>query len=147
MATIKLTDTGYTLIPEGVHVFKITEVEYDEDFGKMVITMQTQEGQKHFERFSLLKANGEVNEGAIKAFSFFAKSALNNFDLEEIDEQDLVNCYISATVKHEPYDYTNKNGEHKSGTSERLNNYQPALGFSNAETEDLGDDEDDWLNA
>lgn len=147
MARIKLTDTGYTLIPEGVHVFKITEVEYDETFGKMTVTMQTQDGQKHFERFSLLKQNGEVNEGAIKAFSFLAKTALNNFEVDEIDEQDLVNCYISATVKHEPYDYTNKNGEHKSGTSERLNNYQPALGFGNAEPVDLGDDEDDWLNA
>ena len=34
MAKIGLTE-GFTLIPEGTHVFKITEVKYKEVFGKM----------------------------------------------------------------------------------------------------------------
>lgn len=40
MAKIGLTE-GFTLIPEGTHVFKITEVNYKEDFGKMEVVMQT----------------------------------------------------------------------------------------------------------
>ena len=100
MAKIKLVASGFTLIPEGWHTFKITEVEYKEDFGKMVVNMTTQDGKKHQERFGLLTKAGEVNEGALKAFSYFAKTALGNFDLEEIDEDDLVGCYMKAKVEH-----------------------------------------------
>ena len=70
----------------------------------MLVSLQTKSGAKHTERFSLLNKDGEINEGALKAFSFFAKTALNNFSLDEIDEQDLVGCYIKATVKHEEYE-------------------------------------------
>lgn len=134
MAKIKLTEVGFTLIPEGVHTFKIVDVEYKEDFGKMKITMQTKSGQKHFENFSLLNKKGEINEGALKAFSFFAKTALNNFSLDEIDEQDLIGCYITATVTHEAYEYE-KDGETKSGKNARLNQYTVAVGFDSVEQE------------
>ena len=65
MAKIKLVASGFTLIPEGWHTFKITEVEYKEDFGKMVVNMTTQAGKKHKERFGLLTKEGEVNEGEV----------------------------------------------------------------------------------
>ena len=55
MAKIGLTE-GFSLIPEGTHTFKITAVKYKEEFGKLEVTMQTQGGSKHIERFSLLKA-------------------------------------------------------------------------------------------
>ena len=62
MAKIGLTE-GFTLIPEGTHVFQITGVNYKEDFGKMEVTMQLASGQKHTERFSLLDSKGEPNQG------------------------------------------------------------------------------------
>ena len=34
MAKIGLSD-GFSLVPEGTHVFKIITVNYNEDFGKM----------------------------------------------------------------------------------------------------------------
>ena len=148
MAKIKLSEGGFTLIPEGVTTFKIVGVEYKEDFGKMAVEMQTKTGAKHTERFTLLKQDGEVNAGALKAFSYFAKTALNNYQLDEIDESDLVGCYITATVKHEEYDYTDKKtGELKTGKSARLNDYAVAVGFGSAKetienTEDDSDDED-----
>ena len=74
MAKIGLTE-GFTLIPEGTHVFKITEVNYKEDFGKMEVVMQTAKGQKHIERFSLLNKDGEPNQGGLNAYSYFAKTA------------------------------------------------------------------------
>ena len=152
MAKIKLSEGGFSLIAEGTTTFKIVGAEYDEDFGKIKIQMQTKEGQKHTEQFSLLKKNGEVNEGAIKAFSYFAKTALNNFTVDEIDEQDLVGCYIIATVKHESYEYE-KDGETKKGKTARLNDYAVAVGFDSNPTEEEGDlddtddeDLDDFLN-
>ena len=70
MAKIGLTE-GFTLIPEGTHVFQITDVKYKEDFGKLEVYMQTQTGSKHIERFSLLKSDGSPNEGAYNSFSYF----------------------------------------------------------------------------
>lgn len=143
MAKIALSNGGFKLIPEGVYTFKITEVEYKEDFGKMTVTLQTKDGYKHTERFSLIKANGEVNEGALNAFSYFAKTALNNFNLDEIDHTDIIGCYIKATVKHEDYSYTNKEGETKSGKSARLNDYAVASGFEGAKATSEDEDIDD----
>ncbi len=142
MALIKLTNSGFTLIDEGVTIFKITEVEYDEDFGKVKVKMQTQAGKTHTEQFSLIKNNGEVNEGAYKAFSFFAKTALNNFNLDEIDHTDLVGCYIQAEVKHEEYESNKEPG--KMYKNARLNNYKTAVGFGSAE--ESKDDELDDLD-
>ena len=153
MAKFKLMDGGFTLIPEGVTTFKIVGATYDEDFGKLEIEMQTKNGQKHVERFTLVTADGEVNEGALKAFSYFAKTALNNYNVDEIDEQDLVGCYITATVKHETY--TRKKGARKGedATAVRLNDYAVAVGFgagsdstAKADEEDEDDDLDDFLN-
>jgi hypothetical protein len=100
MAKVSLSE-GFTIIPEGTHVFKITAVSYKEDFGKMEVTMQTQSGQKHVERFSLLKKDGSPNEGALNAFSYFAKTALNDFTLTEIDHEDLLGCFIECDVEHD----------------------------------------------
>ena len=52
---IKLSDSTFTLIPEGRHIFKITKVEYKEDFGKMNITLVTADGSKQVERFGYLQ--------------------------------------------------------------------------------------------
>ena len=151
MAKIKLAEGGFTLIPEGTTTFKIVGVEYKEDFGKMSVEMQTKDGTKHTEKFGLLKSNGEVNEGALKAFSYFAKTALNNYQLDEIDEQDLVGCYITATVKHEEFESNKEPG--KMLKSARLNDYAVAVGFGSkaAQVEDTEDTEDsdeldDFLN-
>ena len=151
MAKIKLSEGGFTLIPEGVTTFKIVDVEYKEDFGKMKINMQTKNGAKHTETFTLLDKNGEVNEGALKAFSYFAKTALNNYELDEIDETDLVGCYITATVKHEDFEFTKGPRAGQMGKSARLNDYNVAAGFGSGESkyQDKGvedDDLDDFLN-
>lgn len=100
MAKIGLTE-GFSLIPKGTHVFQIVKVNYKEDFGKMEITMQTATGQKHMERFSLLNKDGEPNDGGLNAFSYFAKVALNDFSLTEIDHEDLVGHFIRCEVDHE----------------------------------------------
>ena len=150
MAKIKLSEGGFNLIPEGVTVFKIVDVEYDEDFGKMKVYLQTKSGAKHTEQFMLQGKNGEVNEGALKAFSYFAKTALNNYELDEIDETDLVGCYIQATVKHEEFESNRNPG--RMLKSARLNDYSVAVGFGSGKApadedpEDDLDDLDDFLD-
>ncbi len=129
MAKIGLTE-GFTLIPEGTHVFKIVDVNYKEDFGKMEITMQTATGQKHVERFSLLSKNGEPNQGAMNAFSYFAKTALNDFSLTEIDHEDLVGHFIRCEVTHEEVESNRTPG--KMLKFVRLGDKASCDGFDNA---------------
>lgn len=126
MAKIGLSE-GFSLIPEGTHIFKITAVKYKEEFGKMEITMQTQGGAKHIERYSLLKSDGSPNEGALNAFSYFAKTALNDFSLTEIDHEDLVGCFIECDIEHDTQENKNKPG--KTITFARLADKRPSDGW------------------
>lgn len=126
MAKIGLTE-GFTPIPEGTHVFQITDVKYKEDFGKLEVYMRTQTGSKHIERFSLLNTNGSPNEGAYNAFSYFAKTALNNFDLTEIDHTDLIGHFIECDVEHDVQENKRKPGQ--SITFVRLTDKRPSEGW------------------
>ncbi|WP_373781158.1 hypothetical protein [Jeotgalibaca porci] len=151
MAKIKLVETGWSMIPEGNYTFKITKVDYNEDFGKMEISMVTKSGQTHNERFSLITKKGNANEGAMKAFSYFAKTALGNFDVEEIDPADLEGCYLSARVEHvESETISEKTGE--PFVNVRLQDTKSAVSFggdTQATDEEESDEEvdlDDFLD-
>ena len=126
MAKIGLTE-GYKLIPEGSHVFKVAKVDYKEEYGKLEVHLETVDGTTHIERFNLLRSNGEVNPGAINAFSFFAKTCLNDFSVKEIDEQDLVGHFIRCTVRHEEVESTKYPGSFTKFV--RLDDKAPADGF------------------
>lgn len=130
MALIKLS--GFTPIPEGVHIFRIDAVDYKEAFGKLEVHMVTAAGKKHTERFSFLSSNGSPNERALAAFSFFAKTALNDNDAEEIDPEDLVGHFIRATVVHDVRESTKKEGT--TVTFVNLTDREPADGFDEDET-------------
>lgn len=148
MAKMKLAESTFKLIPEGVTTFKVVEVDDTkyEDFGKIAVKMQTAKGETHTERFTLIKSNGELNEGALKAWSYFARVCLNNFSADEIDTQDIVGCYMTATVKHETSQGKGENAD-KTYTNVRLNDYTTASGFSNSSTaEPVNDMEDDDLD-
>ena len=114
--------------------------------------MQTAKGETHTENFTLIKANGDLNEGALKAWSYFARTCLNNFRADEIDTQDIVGCFITATVKHETYTRTKGDKAGTEGTSVRLNDYTTASGFGSGAAksvesdEENNDDLDDFLN-
>lgn len=99
MAMIPMT-SGFTLCPKGVQIFRIYKVDYDEEFGKLVIHLVNAQGITQQERYSLMSADGSINEKACAAFSFFAKTALNDFSLEAVDPVMLVNRYIKADVIH-----------------------------------------------
>jgi hypothetical protein len=99
MANISLTG-GFTACPEGKHIFRIYKVDYNPEFGKLAVFMVNAKGITHVERFSLMNNDSTMNDKACNAFSFFAKTALNNFELTEIDHNDLVNHYIGGEITH-----------------------------------------------
>ena len=100
MATIQMTINNFTVCPEGRHIFRIYKVDFNPDFGKVVVYMVNAQGITHRENFSLMRADGSMNDGACNAFSFFARTALNDFSREAIDHEELVNHYIGAEVVH-----------------------------------------------
>ena len=126
MARIPMTG-GFQIMPEGEQVLKVTAAEYDEDFGKAIFTLANAKGQTCREQFSLLNQDGTPNEKAMNAFSFFAKTAMNDFDLEDIDPVELVGHYLRAEVIHRTQ--PNRNDPTKTVTFINLGNKSPADGF------------------
>lgn len=100
MATIQMTGGTFTVCPEGRHIFRIYKVDFNPDFGKVVVHMVNAQGITHQERFGLMRADGSMNDGACNAFSFFARTALNDYSREAIDHTELVGRYIGAEVTH-----------------------------------------------
>ena len=99
MARIPMRD-GFSLIPEGEDIFRVYEATYDEDFGRIAVKLVNAAGATHIERFSILNNDGDYNEGALNAFSYFAKNVLDDFGLEDVDPAELVDHYVGATVEH-----------------------------------------------
>ena len=126
MARITMTG-GFQVMPEGEQVLQITKAEYDEDFGKAIFTLTNVKGQTCQERFNLLNNDNTPNEKALNAFSFFAKTALNNFDIEDVDPVELVGHYIRAEVIHNKV--PSNQDPTKTKTFVNLGSKSPAVGF------------------
>ena len=129
MARIPMTG-GFQTIPEGVQVLKIIDATYDEEFGKAIFTLANSKGATCREQFSLLKDDNTPNEKALNAFSFFAKNAMNDFDMEDVDPAELVGHYIRAEVIHNKVP-SNKD-PNKMMTFVNLGEKSPADGFDDA---------------
>ena len=132
MARITMTG-GFQIMPEGVQVLKITKAEYDEDFGKAIFTLENAKGQTCQERFGLLNQDNTPNEKALNAFSFFAKTVMNDFDLVDVDPVELVGHYIRAEVIHKKVPSTND--PTKMMTFVNLGEKSPANGFDGVTVE------------
>ena len=132
MPTIQLT-SGFTVCPEGVHIFRIYKTEYNQDFGKLTIYLVNAQGITHQERFSLLNVSGTPNEKAYNAFSYFARTALNDYTATAIDPNSLVGRYIKAEVVHTIVPSNKEQG--KTMTFANLSNKWVANGFDTTPVE------------
>lgn len=126
MARIPMT-SGFTLIPEGTYVFRIYDAKYDEEFGKIEVKLVNAQGMTHTERFSIKDKNDEYNEKALNAFSYFAKTAMGDYALEDVDPEELIDHYIEAEVVHTKVP-SNKD-PNKEVTFANLGDKAPADGF------------------
>lgn len=118
---------GFSNIPEGEYVFRIYEVNHNENFGKIEVKLINAKGQTMTEKFTLMDSHGAYNDRALSAFSYFAKTAMNDFDMEDVEPKDLVNHYIRAEVVHNKKP-SNKD-PNKTVTFANLGDKYPADGF------------------
>ena len=100
MATIQMTGSTFTVCPEGRHIFRIYKVDFNQDFGKVVVHVVNAQGHTIREQFNLMRVDGSMNESACNAFSFFARTALNDYSREAIDHTELIGRYIGLEVVH-----------------------------------------------
>ena len=100
MATIQMTARTFTVCPEGRHIFRIYKVDFNQDFGHVTVHLVNAQGETLKETFRLMKPDGSMNESVCNAFSFFARTALNDYSREAIDHTELVNRYIGVEVVH-----------------------------------------------
>ena len=126
MARIPMTN-GFVLIPEGEYVFRVYGAEYDEEFGKILIKLVTAKGLTHTERFTIKDKNDQINEAALNAFSYFAKTCLNDFTIEDVDPEELIDHYIRAEVEHTVL--PKRDDPTKTTTFANLGNKSAATGF------------------
>ena len=131
MARIPVTG-GFQMMAEGEQVLKITAAEYDEEFGKLIFTLANAKGQTCQEKFNLLNNDNTPNDRAMNAFSFFAKTALNNFGIEDVDPEELIGHYLKAEIIHRTQ--PNRNDPTKTVTFVNLGNKSPADGFEGGST-------------
>nr|DAQ25017.1 MAG TPA: hypothetical protein [Bacteriophage sp.] len=131
MGRIPMRD-GFSIIPEGEDIFRVYEATYDEDFGRIAIKLVNAAGATHIERFSILNNDGDYNEGALNAFSYFAKNVMDDLGLEDVDPVELVDHYVGATVEHTVLP-SNKDPK-KNVTFAHLKDLYPVDGFDPSKT-------------
>lgn len=141
MSRMTIRTLGYRLIPEGTYIFKVAACEDKyEDFGKVIYTLQMQDGRTIKNKFTFVTSLGEVNETAAYYWSVFAHACLNLPKDEEldIDFNELVGCYVKAEVIHTP---GKKEGVTWANVSDK--SYTFASGFDGGDSDA---DLDDFLN-
>jgi len=114
MAKINLAEsTGGSYIKEaGKNVLlQITNAKYNQDFGKVEMTLSNEKGETMNNNFGLMNNDGSINEKALKAFSYFARVAVGDWDRDDIEDEELVGCYIRADIALREGKEKNKDGE------------------------------------
>lgn len=121
MAIIHLVEGGFSVLPVGTYTFKVTKAEYKPDFGKVEVQLEASNGMTHKESYNL------NTDGGIKAFSYMAKCALNDFTVTDIDPKDLVGHFFEADVVHD--EVPSRDDPTKTMVFAKLTNRRAAVGF------------------
>lgn len=113
MGRIKLASNEYALLPEGNYEFTVTNSTYNEQFGKITVTSITDDGKKLVENYQILGNNNTTNDGALRAFSWLARTCMDDEDVEDIDPEDLIGKRFGATIEHQTVESKTEPGKTK----------------------------------
>lgn len=154
MNRIKLNEGFKELEVGNGQLLVISGVSYDDQKDRMRVTFKDRNGGSSSEFYNLFtkeKVRGKKglqrvpNEGALTAFSTMAKHALNDWDREDIDPEELVGRYVIANVTYDDVKVKDENGEETGQVKQYLHvrNFK-ATDRTFEEDDEIEDDEDDF---
>lgn len=130
---IPLSKPTYRTVPEGKNVFLIESVEYNADFGRLIIQLKTADNIGLRQSFDL---NNDIGRNV---FSSFARAAFKDRDLEEVDADALKGRYIAFDVEYR--EFQDNEGNTRRYAQKRKNTYWEEV----AEEEEFTlSEEEDW---
>lgn len=136
-----ITKEEFQIIPEGRDVFFISEVEVDDEFNKVTLTILNKDGVKCEQRFSFDKPDGTYNTVALGIYNRIAKAALDLPVGKMYDDMDLKGKYFKATVVHKENKYVARTGKYagqeRTITNIQFNDLAHATQFDDEEEEDF----------
>lgn len=133
MAKIGLTNL-FTPIPEGDDIFRIYDVEYKEEFGSLKVYLVNAKGRTTIQTYNFIDPDtGDTRDWAYNAFSYFARTAMNDTSLEDVDPLDLIDKYIQAEVVHS--EVPKRDNPSEMMIFVNLKNYKAATGFTDTPTD------------
>lgn len=125
MAKIKLA-SNFEVFPEGTYVFKIVDVRYKPEWNKVEIEMVTQDGKKFSKNYIIATKDGKTAP-SFWGFTYLARAALNNPDLDEISPEELIGHFVECTMEHNMKESTTNPG--KMNTYSNIVKSEPAEGW------------------
>lgn len=113
MAKITLAESNGAFINQpGKNVLlRITKAKYDTGFGKVEIVLENENGEIVNNNYNLIDNDGSTNEGALKAFSYFARVAVGDWSRDDIEDEDLVGCFIRCDIEMKEGTKLSKDGK------------------------------------
>ena len=101
MAKINLAESNGAFINQpGKNVLLVvTKSKYDQEYGKVEMTLENENGEIVSNNFGLIDNDGSINEGALKAFSYFSRVAVGDWGRDDIEDEELIGCFIRADIE------------------------------------------------
>ena len=87
----------------GHQILKISDAEYNEDYGTISVKLSNKGGACLYKSFQIENEEGEIDEKGKNALDFFATKALGLKKGETYEETDLNGHYIEADVIENEY--------------------------------------------
>lgn len=152
MARIQLAESNGAYITEaGKNVLlKITKCNYDPEYGKVEMTLENEKGETLNNNFGLMAQDGSMNEGALKAFSYFSRVAMGDWGAQDVEDEDLIGKFIRADITMTEGKKPGKDGktvsfaniEKSYMTNDKFENKGKAAATKAAPVQDEEDDEE-----
>lgn len=101
MAKINLAESNGAFINQpGKNVLLvITKAKYDQEYGKVEIVLENEKGEIVNNNYGLLDNDGSINEGALKAFSYFARVAVGDWGRDDIEDEEMIGCFVRCDIE------------------------------------------------
>ena len=117
---IDLPESTYQDLEPGKYQFKIVDIKYDADFGRVETKLETESGRLVYYTYYLKDNDGNPNDYQLQGFARMAKTALNDKNAKQIDPNVLAGKSFKAELLYKESPNTGKKYKN-------LRSYEPVV--------------------